>query len=903
MSKDIYQKTTSTGSGTSNLCSVLLMVESSANQQKEEQFQLSRDEKEKLLNQKMESIRRKNEELRRRHQEIEADKKNADKLSSTVTMDAVKPYVMKVPRARPEKSDRTREILDQPPPPRPADIMPARQRLTENDGPPPDPSYRFLSDPDRDGIGGGRDNRKEHRGRGGKGRGKHGGKGVGGGTWEGSLVDGRESERGGRGNGRGTRGGYNFSRGEDDIITDITVTDEEFRGQGGSGRGRGRGRNIGNFDKFDGDQGHEFGGGRGRGIGNDRARQENENHQLGDYTNISPSGNSRGEGVGKGRFSFASRDIRYYPDDNNEHGNERHGRGRGKGNYVQQQSFDNYDGNRRLRERGRGRGSFEHRGRGRGIGQHHEYEKWKAEREAIDEARVTRGRTNDGTWRREWDNDKLELGDMDESEPFYDPRYPRSKGEGIKLGDFVTLPCSDDRVSSQPQSGHHRGQQGDHRPIGNRGSQGNYRSQGHSIDPELNGKFVRVGSGRMVKPALQTCQNEQGDEAKSWSRDKQHHRGRGSGKKNLRGRGGGQGQGRINSTNEENSPSMWVRSGGDAEGAPISAFNEGSQSHQELTSASSAFISSAQCPKRYHNKAQESSNPKGQVINLTPSDIPADDSSWTGATSGSESLDTSALSSEGNCLEINNQEDEDAPVQKAHQGAQCVSSDLNASHDETEEYIDTKKHEDQEEECNKDYEDIKETKHTEENCQVDEISSCLVSEDDKVSITVGETLVDPKMMELVLSEPKKEENGESTKQSPADELKILSDIDVAGEDSMKPDRISTVDEKDDTDAKCFPKENNGETNTNEKGIITETENKRIMTNDILKDPDETTTKDDLVCGAEEVVKEEGTRKAAVANCQEVLTENASNEDKMPESCSTPASPTKTEQLVPNIEWK
>lgn len=46
-------------------------------------------------------------------------------------MDAVKPYVMKVPRTRPEKSDRTREVLDQPPPPRPADIMPARQRLTE----------------------------------------------------------------------------------------------------------------------------------------------------------------------------------------------------------------------------------------------------------------------------------------------------------------------------------------------------------------------------------------------------------------------------------------------------------------------------------------------------------------------------------------------------------------------------------------------------------------------------------------------------------------------------------------------------------------------------------------------------------------------------------------------------
>lgn len=66
--------------------------------------------------------------------------------------------------------------------------------------------------------------------------------------------------------------------------------------------------------------------------------------------------------------------------------------------------------------------------------------------------------------------------------------------EGIKLGDFVTLPCSDDRVSSQPQAGHHRGQQGDYRPIGNRGSQGNYRSQGYSIDPELNGTISSIYS-------------------------------------------------------------------------------------------------------------------------------------------------------------------------------------------------------------------------------------------------------------------------------------------------------------------------------------------------------------------------------------------------------------------------
>lgn len=42
--------------------------------------------------------------------------------------------------------------------------------------------------------------------------------------------------------------------------------------------------------------------------------------------------------------------------------------------------------------------------------QHYEYERWKAERDAIDEARLSRGRTNGGAWRREWDNDKVDQG-------------------------------------------------------------------------------------------------------------------------------------------------------------------------------------------------------------------------------------------------------------------------------------------------------------------------------------------------------------------------------------------------------------------------------------------------------------------------------------------------------------
>ncbi|MPC34176.1 Coiled-coil domain-containing protein 9 [Portunus trituberculatus] len=48
--------------------------------------------------------------------------------------------------------------------------------------------------------------------------------------------------------------------------------------------------------------------------------------------------------------------------------------------------------------------------RHQGHGQYQEYERWKAERDAIDEARLSRGRTDGGAWRREWDNDKMDQG-------------------------------------------------------------------------------------------------------------------------------------------------------------------------------------------------------------------------------------------------------------------------------------------------------------------------------------------------------------------------------------------------------------------------------------------------------------------------------------------------------------
>merc|ERR1712180_441470 len=99
---------------------------------------MSKEEKEKLLSEKMERMRIKNEEMKKRRQEIESDRSNAVKISSSVKMSEVKPYVMKTPKPRPEKTDKSGGSVD-PPPPRPSDVMPGRQRLSQSDGPPPDP--------------------------------------------------------------------------------------------------------------------------------------------------------------------------------------------------------------------------------------------------------------------------------------------------------------------------------------------------------------------------------------------------------------------------------------------------------------------------------------------------------------------------------------------------------------------------------------------------------------------------------------------------------------------------------------------------------------------------------------------------------------------------------------------
>ncbi|XP_072746070.1 uncharacterized protein [Anoplolepis gracilipes] len=54
-----------------------------------------------------------------------------------------------------------------------------------------------------------------------------------------------------------------------------------------------------------------------------------------------------------------------------------------------------------------------------------EYEAWRAERNRIDEDRISRQRTAEGNWRREWDNDKAHI--VNEV----------TRSEGTKLGDYV----------------------------------------------------------------------------------------------------------------------------------------------------------------------------------------------------------------------------------------------------------------------------------------------------------------------------------------------------------------------------------------------------------------------------------------------------------------------------------
>lgn len=119
--------------------------------------ELSREEKERLLQERMEQIRIKNEELLRRHAEIEADKRNADLLSSTAVMDSAS---RKTAAAAPPAAGGDQAHVESKPP---AKREPRVKPLAPDEGPPPDPGFRFLADRLRDQQGGDRGGSRRHR--------------------------------------------------------------------------------------------------------------------------------------------------------------------------------------------------------------------------------------------------------------------------------------------------------------------------------------------------------------------------------------------------------------------------------------------------------------------------------------------------------------------------------------------------------------------------------------------------------------------------------------------------------------------------------------------------------------------------------------------------------------------
>nr|XP_027214401.1 cilia- and flagella-associated protein 251-like [Penaeus vannamei] len=204
---------------------------------------------------------------------------------------------------------------------------------------------------------------------------------------------------------------------------------------------------------------------------------------------------------------------------------------------------------------------------------------------------------------------------------------------------------------------------GEHRPTRGRVSRGKYRGQGRYIDPELNaqkheeeimaeldpdavfgrrrieghgdsftisvsntthssagekepevlGKFVRVGSGRMGQGKRSPPQNEHGGGDERGEGERPHYHGRGRGQRHARGRGRGQGRGYFN--NKENSPYTWVRPSGAP--AQTSSFAVSSQKSMEQD-ASDAPIPVAASESKADNNAIKPGAEKIVESNLKP---------------------------------------------------------------------------------------------------------------------------------------------------------------------------------------------------------------------------------------------------------------------------------------------
>ena len=119
----------------------------------------SKEDREAAINAKIAAIRAANEARERRHREVEADRLEAEKNKSAVTVKTEEELAEQDRFKNPY--DSTGKVNKKPsherpspvskPSPREEPVRRGRGRLADDDGPPPDPGYSFLADRMRDG--------------------------------------------------------------------------------------------------------------------------------------------------------------------------------------------------------------------------------------------------------------------------------------------------------------------------------------------------------------------------------------------------------------------------------------------------------------------------------------------------------------------------------------------------------------------------------------------------------------------------------------------------------------------------------------------------------------------------------------------------------------------------------
>ncbi|XP_019627528.1 PREDICTED: coiled-coil domain-containing protein 9-like isoform X2 [Branchiostoma belcheri] len=332
---------------------------------------MSKEDKEAMLNRKMEEIRRKNEALLKRHQEVEADRRTAEKTGSSIPVKGgaavvVSPTTKSADFQFPEANERRK------PPPRGTHDDQDGHDRTDRRGPP----------------------RGRGRGRGGP-RGDFPPKSPGSQRIPKEQRDTREQWKSKEQ--REPRGSRESPRAPKDSFP--PKSPGQPRGPG-TGRGRGRDR-------------REGGGGGGREDTKAKEWEEKRKknieqmeeelrlmselelegkrlrHFLDDPRRQGPlpeAVEDRHQGSRRSAMNWGGKDF-----DGVKHGMEQLKKQQKQGRYHQRGSRDKMD--MTLSMTGRER---------------KEYEEWRQERERIDRERLERHRTAGGEWKREWDQEKLD---------------------------------------------------------------------------------------------------------------------------------------------------------------------------------------------------------------------------------------------------------------------------------------------------------------------------------------------------------------------------------------------------------------------------------------------------------------------------------------------------------------